>query len=176
MLKPIRIFVGITLLLLSMGSSLAATWRDDVPNAKLIGSGDLRWMMLHIYSAELYMEEPVFDPQKKFALVLTYHKSISRDRFVETSLDEIKRLKGQTVDGETLKKWKGYMDSAFTDVKSGDQLIGVHLPNIGCRFYSKDKLLTEISDPAFADAFFSIWFDPRSRDKDLRKKLTGASK
>lgn len=176
MLKPIRLFIGITLLLFSAGSSFAANWRDDLPNSKLIGSGELRWMMLHIYSAELYMEEPVFDPQKKFALVLTYHKSISRDRFVETSLDEIKRLKGSTVDTETLKKWKGYMEGAFADVKSGDQLIGVHLPNVGCRFYSKDKLLTEISDTAFADAFFSIWFDPRSKDKDLRKKLTGASK
>ena len=81
---------------------------------------------------------------------------------LRTSVDEIKRLYGDSISNEVLQGWRTQMEKAFTDVKSGDQLIGVHLPKIGCRFYSRDKLLAEIRDTAFADAFFGIWFDPRS--------------
>ncbi len=152
----------------------AAGWRQDLPQAKLIGSGDLRWFGLHIYSARLWTESPTFDPKNSFALELTYQRNITRERFVDTSVDEIKRLYGNGISNEILQRWRSHMEKAFTDVKSGDQLIGVHLPKIGCRFYSRDKLLAEINDTDFADAFFAIWFDPRSKDSGLRKQLTGA--
>jgi hypothetical protein len=152
----------------------AALWQQDLPQAKVLGSGDLRWFGLHIYSAKLWSEALVFDAKASFALEITYQKNISRERFVDTSIDEIKRLRGDTVSAATLQRWKAHMETAFTDVKSGDQLIGVHLPKIGCRFYSRDKLLAEIKDTEFADAFFSIWFDPRSKDSGLRKQLIGA--
>jgi hypothetical protein len=165
-------------LALVLGSSAAlvqaAVWQQDLPQAKVLGSGDLRWFGLHIYSAKLWTESHTFDAKASFALELTYQKNISRERFVDTSIDEIKRLRGDTIGVEVLQRWKAHMEKSFTDVKSGDQLIGVHLPKIGCRFYSRDKLLAEIKDPEFAEAFFSIWFDPRSKDSGLRKQLTGA--
>lgn len=151
----------------------AALWQQDLPQAKVLGSGDLRWFGLHIYSAKLWTESLTFDAKASFALELTYQRNISRERFVDTSIEEIKRLRGDTITSEILQRWKTHMEKAFTDVKSGDQLIGVHLPKIGCRFYSRDKLLAEIKDTEFADAFFSIWFDPRSKDSGLRKQLTG---
>jgi hypothetical protein len=150
-----------------------ALWQQELPQAKVLGSGDLRWFGLHIYSAKLWTESLRFDPKASFALELTYQRNISRERFVDTSIDEIKRLRGDTISVEVLQRWKTHMERAFTDVKSGDQLIGIHLPKIGCRFYSRDKLLAEIKDTEFADAFFSIWFDPRSKDSGLRKQLTG---
>lgn len=154
-------------------SAYAALWQQDLPQAKLIGSGDLRWFGLHIYSAKLWAESASFDPKASFALELTYQRNITRERFVDTSVDEIKRLYGNSISHEVLQRWRSHMEKAFTDVKPGDQLIGVHLPKIGCRFYSRDKLLAEIKDTDFADAFFAIWFDPRSKDSGLRKQLTG---
>jgi hypothetical protein len=166
-------------LLLALGISplhaQAAVWQQDLPQAKLLGSGELRWFGLHIYSAKLWTESAVFNPRTSFALELTYQRNITKERFVDTSVDEIKRLYGDSISNEVLQGWRTQMEKAFTDVKSGDQLIGVHLPKIGCRFYSRDKLLAEIRDTAFADAFFGIWFDPRSKDSGLRKQLTGAT-
>jgi len=150
----------------------AALWQQDLPQAKVLGSGELRWFGLHIYSAKLWTESLIFNAKDSFALELTYQRTISRERFVDTSIDEIKRLHGDSISVEVLQRWKSHMERAFTDVKSGDQLIGVHLPKIGCRFYSRDKLLAEIKDTEFADAFFSIWFDPRSKDSGLREQLT----
>ena len=153
--------------------SQAALWQQDLPQAKVLGSGDLRWFGLHIYSAKLWSESLVFDAKASFALEITYQKNISRERFVDTSIEEIKRLRGDNVNAAILQRWKAHMETAFTDVKPGDQLIGVNLPKIGCRFYSRDKLLAEIKDTEFAEAFFSIWFDPRSKDNELRKQLMG---
>lgn len=151
----------------------AALWREHIPQAQAIGSGDLRWFGLRIYTAKLWSEKKPFDLNAPFALELTYHRNISREQFVETSLDEIKRLFGTRYNAETLKRWEGEMQRAFTDVKEGDQLIGVFIPNEGSRFYSRNKLLADIRDPEFAKAFFAIWFDARSKDKDLRAQLLG---
>ena len=177
--RMINLFLRLALAFaLSSSAALAQTalWHQDLPQAKVLGSGNLRWFGLHIYSAKLWSESATFDAKAKFALELTYQRNISRERFVDTSIDEIKRLRGDTIGAEVLQHWKMHMEKAFTDVKAGDQLIGVNLPKIGCRFYNRDKLLAEIKDAEFADAFFSIWFDPRSKDSGLRQQLTGAQK
>jgi len=39
--------------------------------------------------------------------------------------------------------------------------------------YVGDQLQHEIRDPEFAEAFFAIWLDPRTRDPELRQQLLG---
>lgn len=151
----------------------ATVWREALPQAQPLGSGDLRWFGLRVYTANLWSERKPFDARAPFALELTYHLDISRQRFVDTSIDEIRRLSGNRLPAEKLRRWENEMSRAFTDVKAGDQLIGVYLPNEGCRFYSRSKLLAEIRDPEFANAFFAIWLDERSRKKELRAQLLG---
>jgi len=152
----------------------AATWRDVLPDAQALGSGELRWFGLRVYTARLWSERQPFDAGAPFALELTYHLGISRQTFVATSLDEIERLFGKRYDAATLKRWEGEMNRAFTDVRAGDQLVGVFMPGQGCRFYSRSRLLAEIRDTEFAGAFFAIWFDERTRKKDLRAQLLGS--
>ncbi len=65
------------------------------------------------------------------------------------------------------------MRRAFVDVLPGQRITGVFLPGWGCRFYVGDQLQHEIRDPEFADAFFAIWLDPRTRDPELRQQLLG---
>lgn len=166
-------FAAILMILCMSIPTQAAVWHDDLPQAKVIGSGDFRWFGLRIYTAKLWSEQPRFDLNTPFALELTYHRSISREQFVARSLDEIERLFGTRYSADTLKRWEGEMQRAFTDVKAGDQLIGVFIPNEGSRFYSRNQLLANIRDPEFAKAFFAIWFDPRSKDQDLRAQLLG---
>ncbi len=168
------------LLLLSFTGLFTAAqaneWRQDLPQAKLVGSGELRWFGLHIYSAKLWSEIAAFDPKSGFALEITYQRAISKERFIDISMDEIKRLHGDSIKPEKLLYWRSHMEKAFTNVKSGDQLIGINVPQVGCRFYSRDGLLADIRDPQFSDAFFAIWFDPRSKDSSLRRQLTGSGK
>ena len=65
------------------------------------------------------------------------------------------------------------MKGLFVDVKSGDRLVGVHLPTSGARFFLNGRLLGETSDAAFSEAFFRIWMDAKARKPELRAALLG---
>ncbi|WMW82474.1 chalcone isomerase family protein [Undibacterium cyanobacteriorum] len=164
-------------LLLSVSiPSFAQEWRKDLPEAKVAGSGEFTWWGLSIYSARLWHAGSNFDTTQDFALEITYNKSISRTRFVDASIDEMKRIMGTKLTPGLEQQWRAYMEKSFVDVKPGDQLIGVKLRGKGCRFYSRDRLISEIADEDFAQAFFAIWLDPRSRDQELRSRILGMKK
>ncbi|MQA22603.1 chalcone isomerase family protein [Rugamonas rivuli] len=160
---------------LASGLCSAASWRDELPRAEALGEGELRWLGFRIYRATLWAEQRPFQPERAFALQLHYYRSISRQRLVQTSLDEIQRLNGAAIDAVTLAQWDKSLNRAFTDVAPGEELTGVYVPGHGMRFYNQQRLLADIDDPQLARAFFGIWLDERTRDQDLRRKLMGAT-
>lgn len=162
---------------LAMAAAVVAQdWHTEIPQAKAVGHGELHWFGLRIYSATLWSEHYPFDARAAFALELTYQRHISGERFVQTSLDEIKRLSEQQFSADKLKLWETQMTRAFHDVNDGDQLIGIFIPGHGCRFYDSTRLLADIDDPEFAHAFFDIWFNPRTKDSSLRAHLLGLNR
>lgn len=150
----------------------AASWRQALPEARLQGAGEMRFLGLRIYSAQLWSQAPLAAPGQPFALELTYHRSISRQALVRTSLEEITRLAGELAP-ERRARWEHEMRLAFVDVEPGRRIAGLYLPGTGARFYVDERLRHEIRDPAFAEAFFAIWLDPRTRAPDLRRQLLG---
>jgi hypothetical protein len=174
MFKEIAIALLTTLLLTNPAYS--ETWRDVLPDPKLVGQGEFKWFLFDVYSAKLWSGHLPFSMNAPFALEITYQRRITSEQFVSTSIDEIKRIYGSTYSSEKLEQWRTALTNVFPEVRYGDQLIGVYLPNRGCIFFDKNKRLAEIDDPQLAKAFFGIWLDPRSRDKDLRALLLGANK
>lgn len=168
-----RRWLAIGCLLLS-GLCSAASWQDELPQAERLGDGELSWLGFRIYHATLWAQQRPFQPQAPFALQLHYYRDISRRRLVQTSLDEMRRLRGAGLDAATLAQWQRALERAFTDVTAGDELIGVYLPGHGMRLYNQQRLLADIDDAGLARAFFGIWLDRDTRDQDLRRKLMGA--
>lgn len=154
--------------------ALAADWRAMLPEVQPVGGGDMTWFGLRIYRATLWSASVPFDAAQPFALQLQYYRSISRQRLVSTSMDEIRRLAQTPVADATLKRWEALLMSAFVDVSEGDELTGVYLPGRGMQLYDRQRLLAEVGDEALARAFFDIWLNPQSRDKKLRQRLMGA--
>lgn len=154
-------------------NAAAADWRAMVPQAQQVGGGDMTWFGLRIYRASLWSAAKPFDAAQPYALQLQYYRSISRQRLVSTSIDEIRRLSPTPVADATLKRWEAQLMSAFVDVSEGDELIGVYLPGRGMQLYDRQRLLAELDDDALARAFFDIWLNPQSRDKKLRQRLMG---
>ena len=161
--------------LLACGLCSAASWRDELHPPLALGDGEMRWLGLRIYHATLWAEQQPFQPERAFALQLRYERSISRERLVQASLSEMRRLGGGAVDDATLARWRLALLGAFTDVAPGDELIGVYLPGHGARFYNQQRLLADIDDPRLAHAFFAIWLDPATREPDLRGQMMGAA-
>jgi len=157
-----------------LGNAMASpTWRDEVPDALVVGKGEMRWLGFRIYRAVLWGSRQPFEPGSKFALQLTYYRSISRDRLVNTSMDEMRRLGSAPIDEAEQTRWKYQLQRAFVDVQPGDQLTGVNIPGYGMRFYYGEKQVADIGDPVLAKAFFDIWLNEKSRDPELRGQLLG---
>ncbi|MGE8502364.1 chalcone isomerase family protein [Pseudomonas berkeleyensis] len=172
---PLRPTVLLLLLLASLPvlANTQSGWRERLPQASLIGSGDFSWFGFSVYNAKLWSPERRVDFSQPFALELTYRRSISRETLVDTSLDEIRRINGEPLDREQQQDWAQQMRQAFVDVQDGTRITGVFLPDEGCRFYVDGKLQHVIDDPEFARAFFSIWLDPQTRSPKLRAALLG---
>jgi hypothetical protein len=139
-----------------------------------IGAGSLHWFGVHVYDARLAAAGERFDPAQPFALTLRYARELSGERIAETSIEEIRRL-GFGTPGDQ-RRWLDEMRRFFPDVRRGDELTGASTPGRGAQFLLNGRSIGAIDDPEFARAFFAIWFDPRTRSRDLRTSLLGGGR
>ncbi len=138
---------------------------------RALGEGRMRWFGLHLYDATLWVSGAQFDPGRPFALDIRYARDIPRDRLVDSSVSEMRRLGFGSPDA--LERWGAMMSRVFPDVRSGDRLVGLYVPGQGARFFSDNAFLGAVEEDAFAEAFFAIWLDARTREPDLRASLLG---
>lgn len=162
---------ALALTMLSTAVTAQAQWRDSLPGAQLVGSGEFTWFGFTVYTARLWSPAQQVDFSQPFVLELTYRRDIRRETLVQASLDEMNRVAG--VDPATLARWADELRLAFTDVAAGQRIAGEYRPGVGGRFYLDGKLRQEIADPEFAKAFFSIWLDTETRSPELRRALLG---
>jgi hypothetical protein len=139
------------------------------------GTGALRFFGFKAYDANLWTAgslkaNPIVD-KNLFALEIVYKTSIKAEEIVNVSLIEMARLKKLT--DAQIKSWTTEMQRTFPNVASGDRLTGVYVPKQGTRFFFNSRLIAEINDPAFGDAFFAIWLDEGTKRGDLRRALLG---
>ena len=170
----------ICLVLMLQSAELLADWREAIPDARRLGSGEMRVFGFSIYSAQFWSQHLIagnpLDSEAPFALELTYSRAVSRDDLVAASLKEIRRLSPNSPNTELMTRWEREMRQAFVDVRAGDRITGVYLPGEGARFYVGENLQHVVRDEAFAKAFFAIWLAPRTRNPELRAQLLGAAK
>lgn len=140
----------------------------------LMGNGALRFFGFKAYDAHLWSGEASANPllsKTLFALEIDYTTSIKAEEIANVSLIEMARLR--SLSESQIKAFTAELKKAFPDVKSGDKLTGVFLPKQGTRFFFNGRLTSEISDPAFGEAFFAIWLDEKTKQPGLRKALLG---
>ena len=131
------------------------------------GSGEMTWFGFSLYRATLWVAGESIESSPT-ALQLDYRRDIPRERLVQTSLDEMRRL---GADEAQLKRWETDLRRVFPDVKQGDRIIGVRYPGRGASFYHQEQATGDVADAEFARCFFAIWLDPESRNPALRAVL-----
>jgi hypothetical protein len=131
------------------------------------GSGEFRRFGFLIYEATLWAgdEDRVRPP---LALELTYRRNILGRDIVAASVREIRNL--GIADEARVRTWGEQMAKIFPDVRPGDHILGVQLPQ-GARFFYNDRDAGGVEDPDFASAFFGIWLDARTSAPELRAAL-----
>ncbi len=144
---------------------------DLAPSLKPQGGGLLRFFGLSIYDGWYWSSVRGWPHDGPYALDLIYHRSLSGKKIAERSVDEITGL-GYGTQADR-RRWGQLMERVFPDVRAGDRLTGVNLGSDAVRYFYNGKLIGEISDPGFAQAFFGIWLNPNTSQSEFREKLLG---
>jgi hypothetical protein len=136
------------------------------------GTATLRVLLFRVYDATLWASTEKSNPLEEgapFALDITYAMAVKRDDIVNSSMQEITRMRNPN--SATLNRWTAALNVAIPSVVGGDRLLGVSVPGKGARFYHNGTLTGEISDVAFSEAFFAIWLDGNTKKPDVRRAL-----
>ena len=130
------------------------------------GTGRFRRFGFLVYEATLWAgaSEPLQPP---LALGLTYKRNIDGTAIADASAEQMRRFEARESD---LSRWQSQMRAVFPDVKDGDQIVGVQLPD-RARFYFNGRPTGEVAGADFAQTFFAIWLDPRTSEPALREAL-----
>lgn len=137
----------------------------------LLGESRLSVLFWDIYDARLYVTNGIYDPNKPFALALSYLRPFSGSDIAERSVEEIRN---QGSDDESLLvSWESQLKAIFPDVVEGDQIVGISDPLEGARFFLNDSFIGTISDPNLSQRFFDIWLSEKTSEPGLRKSLLG---
>jgi hypothetical protein len=170
-LRALALIVG----MLATASASALTLPEGavklVPEARESGGGAFRFFGLLIYDARLWTSGARFDDKAPFALGIRYARNIKGATLAEESVNQWHKMR-YGLEG-SYAGWAAQMRRVFPDVQPGDELVGVSLPSKGVRFFFNGVDNGEISDPAFARAFFAIWLDARTTEPGLRRALIG---
>jgi hypothetical protein len=140
-----------------------ATWRQW-------GSGEMSWLGFPIYRATLWVAgAPTTTPATgaTSALQLDYLRDIPRERLVQTSVDEMRRLGASEAQ---LQRWERAA-ARLSRSEGGREHRRRALSGRGAAFYHRGRATGEVADAEFARLFFAIWLDPRSRSPSLRAAL-----
>ena len=142
-----------------------------VPNLKVQGGGELTFFGISVYDGYYWSPGRGWSNDGPFALDLHYHRALDGAKIAERSVEEITKLGYGTA--EQRARWGREMKRVFPDVRRGDRLTGVNLPGGVVRYFYNGKPIGDIADPGFAQAFFGIWLDPKTSQRDFRQTLLG---
>lgn len=141
---------------------------------RTVGEGHFRYLFWSLYDAQLKTQDGSFqsvESNKPLALTLTYQREISRDDFVEATLDQWRHLFGEVSPSQT--QWGQQLRQIWRDVKQGDQLSCVVDENGHAHFYLNQQFIGQVPEPLFAEQFLAIWLDERTSAPTLRRQLLG---
>ncbi|KAF1021536.1 MAG: hypothetical protein GAK30_01755 [Paracidovorax wautersii] len=150
---------------------------------QLQGQGALRWSVLRLYEARLYVnvrtglggglaDFSVFEQASPFVLEMTYLRNLAAHDIVLAAHQEIERLR-PGIDRRLLDEWCVELEACLPDLLRRDRLSTLFLPKEGVSFYCNDDLVGCIDSADFCEAFAAIWLDPATRQPALRQALLG---
>ena len=158
------------------GVEAPAEVATELPGARLQGSGQLKFMMLSIYNARLWVG-PGFDAAQfdraPLALELVYARKLYGKLIAERSLEEMRRAGG--VGEAQAARWLAALTTVIPDVKDGDRLTGVQRPGESAAFFFNGRAAGALRDADFTRRFFGIWLAPTTSEPRLRQQLIGGA-
>lgn len=155
-------------------ATLPAELRDSLPDARLAGTGVLRFFGLRVYEARLWAPAGFAGSdyaRQPFALELVYDRKLEGEAIAERSIAEMRRV-GDFTEAQA-RQWLTLMKQAFPDVAAQDRLLGLSDGQGMVRFFHNGRQTAQIRDAQYAQLFFGIWLAPQTSAPALRNALLG---
>ena len=150
----------------------------DLPGARLLGAGRLRWFGLQVYDIRLWVaaDAPTGATSADvarfpLALEIEYARALDGARIAQQSIDEMTRVGGFS--DNQAKQWLAFLKQTVPDVKARDRVTGVQRPLELSRFHVNGRFAGELRDADFMRLFFGIWLAPQTSQPALRSQLLG---
>ncbi|MGB5445320.1 MAG: chalcone isomerase family protein [Psychromonas sp.] len=163
-----------TLLLLSFFVSILffkPAYADVTAQLKTVGTGEMSWFLMDIYKASLHSADGVYTAKKyPQALKIRYQRDFKKEGLVDATEKEWQKM---PLTRQQYKPWLRQLSALWPDVKKGDSITLFVAANGQASFYHNNRLLGEIDNADFADAFLDIWLDKNTSQPRLRRQLIG---
>lgn len=146
-----------------------------MPDLQLVGEGSFRYLFWQLYDARLKTSDGSFDGYQNNApvlLELTYKRSISRDQFIDATVDQWQHL-GHSSEAQQ-QNWANKLKGIWQDVGRGDRLAALLQPDMTVDFFLNGEAIGSIKDTEFGPLFFDIWLHPDTSAPTLRRQLLAA--
>jgi len=135
-----------------------------------VGEGTYRKFGFSIYHAVLWAPDGRWNPDRPYALMLHYLRSLSKDTLADSIVDDIRDQ--NATDEETMTRWTAGIKKMMPEVEDGDVMTGLIVPNKESLLFLNGIQIAKIEDNALSKAFFNIWLG-KDADEDLKHELLG---
>jgi hypothetical protein len=137
------------------------------------------YFLLKVY--DIYLcnnKEPSLSHQnlysQNFALIINYNINIKRQKFAESSLEEINRY--YDLSEKKKKNYYNQLLNIFVNVEPKDQIAAIYNPSGTTTFFYNQKQTGKITNKTFSKIFLNIWLHPKAHYKDMMQDLLGKSR
>lgn len=139
---------------------------------RLIGQHRFTYWGFEVYDASLWSSS-AFAPDnwamQTLVLELRYLRDFKGSDIAQRSMEE---MQGQrTLSAAQQQNWSGVLQSLIPNVRNGERITGVYIPDKGMQLLHQDRLLGEVPDAELAKRFFGIWLAPETSQRQLRQQL-----
>jgi hypothetical protein len=152
--------------------------RPLLGNPRLVGEHRFTYWGFDVYHASLWANNTSFAANdwasQRLVLELRYLRDFQGRDIAQRSITE---MQGQrALSAEQSQVWLQTLQSLLPNVRSGEVITGIYLPESGAQFLHQGKAVGEIRELEFARRFFGIWLSPQTSQPLLRQQLlAGAS-
>lgn len=146
------------------------------PDAIFHGKSSYEVFWFDIYKANLWTEGQSTDQlfSGKVAIKLEYKRDFEGRDIASKSAEEMLLTGTSKI---KLRSWQPILDDAFIDVKAGDSIMAYYDPLTDLKLVFNDtKIIKQINDKQFSQAFLQIWLSPQSSDQGVWQLLKGQKK
>jgi len=137
----------------------------------LSGKGLLSFFLFDVYDIALWVEQKPWNYEQQFALSIHYKRNITRQEFIDTSIDELKNY--YPFSKEVEKRYRDVLSNIMPSVSVNDRISAIYTKEKTLAFYKNGSHIGTIENKEFARMYVQIWLHPKVRYRDLRNALLG---